>query len=217
MPVRAILFDLDGTLVDQFQAIHRAFSQVIQQMGFPVPDYNAVKQAVGGASESTMAKLIGSEHAKEAVQRLRPIFEKDMFNGLIALPGAYEILKYCRDVNVKTAVLTNKYGPHARAVCEHLNFSSYLEFILGASDTEWKKPETELTQLALDKIGGTREDTIYVGDSPYDYRTAKNAGMRCFLVTTGTHDEASLLSECDSIMAPDMPTLLDKEIKPLIG
>ena len=85
MPVRAILFDLDGTLIDQFQAIYKAFSQVIEDMGFPKPDFETVKKAVGGASEATMTKLIGNKYAVEAVQRLRPIFEKEMLNGLIAL------------------------------------------------------------------------------------------------------------------------------------
>ena len=79
-----------------------------------------------------------------------------MFNGLIALPGALEILKYCRDNKIKTAVLTNKHGPHARAACDHLGFSPYLEYILGADDTEWKKPDRKLTQLALNKPRHTR-------------------------------------------------------------
>ena len=78
MALRAILFDLDGTLIDQFDAIHRAFSQVIEKMGLPIPDYETVKKAVGGASESTMGKLIGKSRAKEAVNLLRPIFEKEM-------------------------------------------------------------------------------------------------------------------------------------------
>ena len=216
MPVRAILFDLDGTLIDQFQAIHSAFSEVIKQMGFPSPSFDEVKKAVGGASEMTMAKLIGSQYAKEAVHRLRPIFEKEMFNGLIALPGALEILKYCKDNKIKTAVLTNKHGPHARMVCDHLGFSPYLEYILGANDTEWKKPDRHLTQLALNKIGHDRDNTIYVGDSPYDYKTAENAGMRCLLVSTGTHGEKDLLNECASTVAPDLPTLLKRYIKPMI-
>ena len=216
MPVRAILFDLDGTLIDQFQAIHSAFSQVIKEMGFPSPSFDEVKKAVGGASEMTMAKLIGSPHAKEAVRKLRPIFEKEMFNGLIALPGAFEVLKYCRDNKIKTAVLTNKHGPHARSACDHLGFSPYLEFTLGANDTEWKKPDRNLTQLALKRIGEDRNNSIYVGDSPYDYKTAENAGMRCLLVSTGTHSEKDLLNECTSTVAPSMPILLEKHIKPLI-
>ena len=86
MKTRAILFDLDGTLIDQFLAIHKAFSKTLVKMGFPPPSFDEVKRAVGGASDTTMAKLIGSERAEEAVSILRPIFEKEMFEGLILLP-----------------------------------------------------------------------------------------------------------------------------------
>ena len=194
MALRAILFDLDGTLIDQFIPIYRAFSQVIEQLGFPVPDFETVKKSIGGASENTMAKLIGQSHAKEGVKLLRPIFEKEMLNGLIALPGANEILQKCRQKNIKTAVLTNKYGPHARTVCEHLNFSKYLEFTIGADDTEWKKPNPSLTKLALEKMGTNNKNTLYVGDSPYDFQTATNASMPCILLPTGTHSEKELLN-----------------------
>ena len=77
MTPRAILFDLDGTLIDQFQAIHRAFSLTMEKMGFPRPSFETVKKAVGGASISTMTKLIGPERADEAVNILRPIFEEE--------------------------------------------------------------------------------------------------------------------------------------------
>ena len=68
MSIRAILFDLDGTLIDQFDAIHRAFALTLESMGFKKPGFEEVKKAVGGASEATMIKLIGTERAKEAVQ-----------------------------------------------------------------------------------------------------------------------------------------------------
>ena len=90
MPIRAILFDLDGTLIDQFEAIHRAFARVLTQMGYPEPSYEKVKSSVGGASLSTMTKLIGPERAQEAVEILRPIFEEEMLIGLKALPGCHE-------------------------------------------------------------------------------------------------------------------------------
>lgn len=215
MRPRAILFDLDGTLIDQFQAIHRAFSLTLSSMGYPEPSFETVKRAVGGASDTTMQKLIGPERAEEAVQILRPIFEKEMFDGLIALPGSNHILKWCKQNDIHTAVLTNKYGPHARAACKHLGFDQFLKFTLGVNDTAWKKPDTRLTHFALNKLGFTPQETIYVGDSPYDYKTAKNASMECILLPTGTHGVDELLSLGSKIIVKENLSQLLESLKTL--
>jgi phosphoglycolate phosphatase len=125
-------------------------------------------------------------------------------------------LSFCQQKKIKTAVLTNKHGPHARAVCEYLNFIPPLEFVIGADDTEWKKPDIELSQITLNKIGFGPEETIYIGDSPYDAQTAKNIGMRCCLVSTGTHtvDELENTSACS--IDPDLFTLMNNRIHPLV-
>ena len=209
MAIRAILFDLDGTLIDQFQAIHKSFALTLERMGYNKPSFNEVKRAVGGASEATMEKLIGPERAQEAVQILRPIFEKEMLNGLTLLPGAKEILNWCKANKVKAAVLTNKHGPHARIVCKHLGISNDLEFVIGADDTQWKKPDVSLTNHTLEKIGYNATETLYIGDSPYDYKTAQNASMKCLLVSTGTHPvhELSKLNSSLEIKA-DLKSLI---------
>ena len=215
MKPRSILFDLDGTLIDQFEAIHLSFSQTLITMGYPPPSFDKVKRAVGGASLKTMEKLIGSARAQEGVEILRPIFEKEMFRGLKALPFTLDGLeKICR-TGVNCAVLTNKYGPHARLTCDHLGFSKFLDFTLGANDTNWRKPDARLTQFALKKMNSRPDQTLYIGDSPYDFETAKNAGLRCFLVATGTHtyDELSLLAE-DSVFQ-DFETLTNEIISML--
>tara|TARA_A100001015_G_C15023172_1_gene729059 strand:- start:869 stop:1543 length:675 start_codon:yes stop_codon:yes gene_type:complete len=207
MQIRAIMFDLDGTLIDQFDAIHRSFSKVLVKMGFPEPSFETVKRAVGGASENTMSKLVGPERAKEAVQLLRPIFELEMLNGLVALPGSLEILQTCSDLGIRTAVLTNKHGPHARTACSHLGFDSHLELVIGANDTEWKKPEPQLTHRTLELLSAQIESTIYVGDSPYDYETAKAVGMNAYLVSTGTHSFAELSALPGSVVSPNLDQL----------
>ena len=184
---RAVLFDLDGTLIDQFEAIHRAFSKTLVSMGFDAPTYDQVKRAVGGATESTMIKLIGPERAKEAAQKHRPIFEKEMFNGLKLLPGVTKGIEKLKAYQFKCAVLTNKFGPHARAACQHLKIDKHLEFTIGANDTPWKKPDKSLTDYALERLPCLSQSTFYVGDSPYDYQTARNAGLACFLIASGTH------------------------------
>jgi len=210
MTYRAIIFDLDGTLIDQFKSIHYAFAKTIVEMGYEAPTYEEVKRAVGGASEATMTLLIGEERAKEAVARLRPIFEQVMLDGLTPLPFALDSLSRLTEAGLKTAVLTNKYGPHARAACDHLGFSRHLDFTLGADDTEWKKPQSELTNHVLAKLGVTATETVYVGDSPYDYKTAKNAAMDCILVATGTHSAKELFSLGSTVVLQDLNEVTNK-------
>ena len=110
MSYRSIIFDLDGTLIDQFIAIHRAFSQVIVEMGYEKPSFETVKRAIGGASESTMAKLIGPARAKEGVLRLRPIFEEVMLEGLVELPHAKILYTDSKKMAIKQQFLPTNMG-----------------------------------------------------------------------------------------------------------
>ena len=128
-------------------------------MGYPKPSYERVKSSVGGASLSTMTKLIGPERAQEAVEILRPIFEKEMLLGLKALPGSHEILSFA-ERRVKAAVPHQATRSTCASACDHLLFSEWLSFTLGADDTEWKKPDPRLTMHALEKLGGHTHDTL---------------------------------------------------------
>ncbi len=212
MKIQAILFDLDGTLIDQFEAIHKAFSRTLLEMGFPEPSFEQVKRAVGGASESTMQKLIGRTRAAEGVVRLRPIFERVMLHGLKELPGATASLNRLRSNGISCAVMTNKHGPHARTACNHLGLNKFLEFVLGANDTPWKKPDPKLTRIALNKIRFNPSETLYVGDSPYDYETAKLGGLPCRLIASGTHEAEELreLADEKTLVYPDLISLVDE-------
>ena len=163
-----------------------------------------------------MAKLIGAENAMEAVRRLRPIFEEEMLSGLHLLPGSTEILRYCKENHLPAAVLTNKHGPHARAACDHLNLSEFLSFTIGANDTEWKKPDPKLSSFALKKLGANSEETLYVGDSPYDYETAKQVGMQSILVPTGTHTRQELSELKDANIAGDLIEIMEKKLPSML-
>ena len=118
-----------------------------------------------------------------------------MLNGLKVLPGVLEGLDSLYQRGIICAVLTNKYGPHARTTCQHLGIDQFLKFTIGANDTKWKKPDRRLTNYALSQIGFKADQMVYVGDSPYDYETARNAGLKSYLVSTGTHgyEELSVL------------------------
>jgi len=204
MPLRfrTILFDLDGTLVDHFAAIHRSHSHTMVRLGLPAPTLARVRAAVGGGLENALAQLVGPARVAEALPIYRAYWDATLLDDVVLLPGARELLAALRARGVRTAVLTNKLGSSARLICEHLAIAPLLDAVVGAADTAWLKPAPALTrhvlaQLAADAAASPEpveraNDTLLVGDSPYDVQTAHQAGLPCWCVTTGTHTAEQL-------------------------
>jgi len=192
VPFKTFLFDLDGTLVDHFEAIHRAHSYTMRQLGLPAPSLAQVRAAVGGGVEKAVERLVGPRLKAAALAIYRPYWDRTMLEDVKLLPGARELLEKLRAQGATLAVLTNKHGPSSRLVCDHLKIAPLLRGIFGATDTPWLKPQLEFTQHALSVLGEPAATAVLIGDSPYDVQTAKVAGFPCWCVTTGTHDAAQL-------------------------
>jgi phosphoglycolate phosphatase len=192
MRFQTFLFDLDGTLIDHFGAIHRCHSHAMMQLGLPAPTLAQVRAAVGGGLEVAIARLVGDERVATYLPIYRAHWDATMLDDVILLPGARELLAAARACGAKTAVFTNKHGPSSRAVCAHLGLSALLDEVVGAHDTPWLKPQPEFAGHLLGKLGADPATTLLVGDSPYDVQAARNAGLAGWCVTTGTHNAEEL-------------------------
>jgi phosphoglycolate phosphatase len=210
---RAVLFDLDGTLVDHFAAIHRAHTHTLRQLGLPAPTLAQVRAAVGGGLENALARLAGPARVAEALAIYRPYWDATMLDDVVLLPGARELLTRLRAEGAKLAVLTNKHGPSSRRICDHLGLTPLLDGVFGATDTPWLKPQREFTAHALAQIGAEPAGALLVGDSPYDVETAKNAGIPSWCVTTGTHNAAELAAAHADRVFPDLLNLSSRLAK----
>jgi len=192
MRYRTVLFDLDGTLIDHFKAIHRCHSHAMRTLGLPEPTLAQVRAAVGGGLDQAIVKLAGQEN----LPRLLPLFldhwAKTNLDDVELLPGAAGLLTALRGAGVTTAVFTNKRGYAAREVCAFLKLTPLLAGIFGAEDTPWIKPDPAFTRHALERVRGEPASTLMVGDSPFDLATAVNGGLSFIGVTTGTHTAEEL-------------------------
>jgi phosphoglycolate phosphatase-like HAD superfamily hydrolase len=208
---RSVLFDLDGTLVDAFTTIHRAYCHTLPQFGFPAPTPEQVRRAVGGGLEKAMGHFVPPALIAEACRAHVAFTEKILLDDPVLYPGARELVGALHFQGVKTAVLTNKIGDHARAVLAHLGIAADLDLILGARDCPWRKPAAEFTAEALRRMDGDLATTCLIGDSPFDLATASFAGCPCFCVTTGTHDEAALRAAGATAVYRDLRSLAAAE------
>ncbi len=189
---RTFLFDLDGTLIDHFGAIHRSHTYTMRQLGLPPPSMEQVRSAVGGGLDLAIAKLAGPETVEEALKIYRAYFATTMLDDVTLLPGARDLLESLHARGAKLAVFTNKHGPSSRTICEHLGITPLLDGIFGAVDTPWLKPQIEFALHVFKELGADAASTLLVGDSPWDVQAGKNGGFSSWCVTTGTHNAAEL-------------------------
>jgi phosphoglycolate phosphatase len=186
------LFDLDGTLIDHFGAIHRSHSHTMRELGLPAPTLAEVRAAVGGGLELAIQKLVGPSRLAEALPIYRAYWDATMLDDVTLMPGARELLATLHIRGAKLAVFTNKVGGSSRLICDHLGIASLLSGIFGAKDTAWLKPQPEFAAYVLAQLSTTPAAALLVGDSPYDVQAAHNGGFPCWCVTTGTHSAGEL-------------------------
>lgn len=189
-----ILWDMDGTLIDQTKAIVCTYSEVIEEITGKQPAPQAIRRSLGGTMASTMALFVDKTKIEEASIRFRSRFPEIMFDGLITLPGSLELIESAFKADIKQAILTNKHGETARIVSNQIGFSKFISTCIGNKDTDWSKPQRELSYHVLQMINSNAESACIIGDSPTDIETARNAKMLCYCVTTGAHNSRELLA-----------------------
>ena len=206
-PFHTVLFDLDGTLIDHFSAIHRSHTHTMLRLGLPAPAPARVRAAVGGGLEHALSQLVGPERVAEALPIYRAYWDATLLDDVLLLPGARELLAALRAGGVRTAVLTNKPGDSARRICDHLGLTPLLDAVVGAKDTPWLKPDPALMRHVLAQLEADAATALLVGDSPYDVQAAQRAGLPAWCVTTGTHNADELRAAGADRVFPDLPAL----------
>ena len=183
--VKGVIFDLDGTLIDSYQAIYLSFKYAYENMGLPPLPYEAVKKVVGRGLNQTFRELLGEERVPQAISLFRKKYEEVFRAHTHLLPDAREVVETLHRREVHMAVATNKLGRFSRTIFEHFGMEKYFGVIVGDGDVSENKPNPEMLYYAMRQIGVQKEDAVFVGDSVIDIQTAKNAGLKIFSVPTG--------------------------------
>ena len=107
-----------------------------------------------------------------------------MFEGIIVLEGALELIEQLNIQGVPQAIITNKQGMNARAVSKRCGFDRYIKVCIGNGDNRYEKPQLEFTESVVQAMGGEYNNIVLIGDSPTDVKTAINYKAKCYSVAT---------------------------------
>lgn len=184
-PAKGVIFDLDGTLIDSYQALFLAFRHTYQNMGLVPLSFDEVQKVIGHGLANTFRNLLGEERVPEALRLFRQKYEEVLRPYTSLLPDAREVLQTLHGRGIKLAIATNKLGRFSREIFEHFGLDKLFTIILGDEDVSQNKPDPEMLLQAIEKMELRKEEVVFVGDSPIDIQTAHNAGVRVFAVPTG--------------------------------
>lgn len=179
--IRALLFDLDGTLANTMQDLAAATNRALEQNGFPACPLSAYAHMVGNGARKLIERSLGKAATPELTERVLADFLRIYDNACMVdtrpYDGLPEALSVLKARGLRMAVVTNKPEPQARKIVDQL-FSGVFEAVYGGRPGRKPKPDPSTALEAAEKLGASPEETLFIGDSDVDIFTSKAANMQ---------------------------------------
>jgi phosphoglycolate phosphatase len=216
---KAILFDLDGTLVDSAPDIAAAVNELLAASHLPPLSVERVTAMIGGGVRKLVERAFAASGAPllgaaldRAERDMAPIYLRHLTRLTRLLPGAREAIVHFHGARIPMAVATNKPQVAARTILLHFGLFERLGALVGGDAVAAKKPAPDALLLALERLGVDPQDALMVGDSISDVRAARAAGMPVALIRGGYSptpvEELGADLVCDSLF--DLPAALSR-------
>ena len=219
----AVLFDLDGTLIDSAPDIAAATNELLAGDGLAPLPLSAVRGMIGKGVANLVARAyeasglpLAGEALDDAVARMMPIYARHLTGLTVILPGALEIVSALARARVKVAIVSNKPHDFTKAIAAHYGFTPHLAAVQGAQEGIAKKPAPDMLLKALDIMGGRPSRSLMVGDSTSDVEAARAAGMPVVIVEGGYTGIAASKLGADAVIArlADLPSAIERLKQP---
>ena len=198
MPLSALLFDLDGTLLDTNDKHARAWKRAFEHLGYRVPTERILME-IGRGGDRLVPVLVGEEAEARHGEVLRSA-QSEAYQDLIAdeevplFPRVEALLEACRERGLKTALVTASQKEDLENVLGRigLDLASMMDVVLNDDDAEESKPAPDSVTAAVEKLALAPGQCAMLGDTPYDALAARRAGVVALGVLTGAHPAEAL-------------------------
>src|SRR5437764_255375 len=194
--VTAVLFDVDGTLVDTNYLHAVTWWQAFAQAGHVVA-MTDIHRSIGMGSDQMLDRLLPGDRDRDADADLRTSHSAlyaAYWSRLRPLPRAADLLRSCRDRGLAVVLASSADEPEFRALRAALDAEDAIDAATFAGDVEASKPAPDLVEVALDKAGVPAGQAVFVGDTVWDVQACQKAEVRCIGLLSGGISRDELLT-----------------------
>ncbi len=182
--IRAVSFDLDGTLIDATEAIVESYNHVFDTIGEPRPSLERILTGIGRPLREEL-RLLTAYDTEECARIYRDHFFAIAREWTRILPGAYDVLEKLRGAGLRLGVATSRITASAERLLGYFGLADYFECCIGPDAVRYAKPHPEAVEACLRALGVSADEMFFVGDTHFDAEAASGAEVRCLGVTTG--------------------------------
>lgn len=214
-PPRAVLLDLDGTLVDSVPDITSAINVMMAQFSLPSQEEARVRSWVGDGAQRLVQRALAAADAAPAEVDPRhahdvfiAAYEQRVCEKSTLYPGALETLAALAGRGYALACVTNKPGRLARSLLEGLGVAGFFHVVAGGDSTPRRKPDPAVLRYAADNLRVALDRCLMVGDSANDVEAARAAGVTVVCVSYGYNRGGDIRAARPDAVIDDLPQLL---------
>lgn len=191
MRYRAVLLDMDGTVLDTLEDLTDAVNAAMREFGLPAVEAERVRAGLGNGAARLIRYCVPADCGEALYERIlawyKPYYDAHCRIKTRPYPGILPLMERLKARGIKLAVISNK-PDHAVKELAAVFYPGLLNLAVGESETVRRKPDPDAVLAAAAQLGVSRESCVYVGDSEVDVMTAKNAAMDCIAVGWGFRD-----------------------------
>lgn len=211
--MRAVIFDIDGTLLDSVDLHAKAWVEAFAHFGVET-DAAKVRSQIGKGGDELMPVFLPPERiereGKEIESYRSDLFKRKYLPEVRPFPAVRPLFERIRAAGLKIALASSGKGPEVERYQEILGIADLVDVVTSSDDADRSKPHPDIFEAAAKKLEGFgKDEMIVIGDTPYDAQAASKAGLHTIGVLCGGFPEADLSGAGCVAIYRDPQDLLD--------
>lgn len=190
--VKLAIFDLDGTLVNAYEAIIKSVNFTLNKLGYRIISTSRIRKAVGWGDKLLLLAFVDAKDLDSALAVYRKHHKWSLKKYSRLLPYTKELLSHLADKGIKIAIASNRPTEFTEIILKHLKIKKYFDYVLCADKLRQGKPHPQIILNIIKKLKVDPSEVIYVGDMVIDVNTAHKAGVRVIAVSGGSSSIAEI-------------------------